>query len=467
MSEVVYWLGDAGETTAKVCFRVDTVGTYRATLNGVDVDVALDPAVNYGVGAASFSGLQANTPYPFTIKLAGALQASGTAHTMPAAGSHFNVCFFSCMSLDCDPIALYQAIDRYDCRAAFAIGDIPYLDVAISNRFPKDGLTRNGVYTNHVSADTWHEQYLVMHRDLPGFRHLAERAPLYRMWDDHDSLGNDYDHELAHTNAQPFAPAFATQADVDTAFNLARTAFDVWSIGNPVTDWLNAANQKPYGADAGTSAANYPPQYFTKVIGDSSFHVIDCISHRGTIAQADGGESIEDISTAKTMLGLPQLRGLKAQLMRSATDFNVIVSSKVTYRGNSASDNHGWNDTVTERAHLLEWIRKFARGVVWAAGDVHTPHVINGEHHALVCACPVSMAEQDGTSSPDLGTGYAESVAWKADGYNDDNWEGTPRVIGIISCTPTYLDWKIVTDGGVELCCWRQHQGSNSLVRIW
>jgi hypothetical protein len=44
----------------------------------------------------------------------------------------------------------------------------------------------------------------------------------------------------------------AHKAAVDAAFNLARQSFDIWSIGNPPSDWPFAAPWKPASAAAGS-----------------------------------------------------------------------------------------------------------------------------------------------------------------------------------------------------------------------
>ena len=295
---------------------------------------------------------------------------------------------------------------------------------------------------------------------------MAERVPVYKMWDDHESVGNDFDHKLVNVNVAPWTTPFSTQADVDAAFLLARTANDTWAKGNPDCDWPNAADWKPAAAAAGTSATNYPPRYFSKQIGAASFHVIDCISHRGAFDTADAGTLIEDDATAHTILGRPQKLGLKAKLMRSNTGFNVVMSGKCVWRGAISSNNKGISDFPTERADLLQWIGRFGRGVIWCTGDVHTPYVVNSEIHGMVNACPLGQAQQDGTSSPRLGTGYIENIVWKATGYDEDEFYGTPRVAGVIHVTPSYCDYIIVSDAGAELTRWRQRKGANTLVRV-
>lgn len=468
MAEVIYWLGDASETSASVCVRVDTAGSYTLRCNGqVSAPQALDPASGFGIGRFDVNGLQSDSFYPFEVLLSGVAQVEGALRTIPGDGQSFHVAFISCWRQSGDPAVLYKLVRDYDVRAVFGIGDLPYLDAQLEARWVPSALP--GVYTAPGSVDTWNNQYLALHRDVPAFRYMFERVPFYRMWDDHDSLGNDFDHELTRTNAEftgNGGSAFANQAALDAAFNRARQAFDLWSVGNPASDWPFAAPWKPAAADASTSINNYPPQYFSKVLGVAQFHVIDPLSHRSTTAAADGGDLIENAASAKTMLGRPQIRGLKAKLVSSPYLFNPIISPKVTMKGATTSDNNGFSDCPTERNHLLDWIGRYARGVVWGSGDVHTAFVINDEQHALVNGCSLNWAEQT-TGGPDLGVGYVEGYAWKIQGYQRaDRFFSHRNAVGLIKVTPNYLDWILVDEAGVEHTRWRQYPRMNTLVRI-
>lgn len=468
MAEVIFWRGHATKNTAKLCLRADTTGTYEVRCNGRSYTLALDPAVDYGVGVVEINGLAANQRAPFQVLLGNVVQTTGEVRAAPGDNDSFYVAFGSCISIESDPVGFYRLVRDYDIRAFFAIGDVPYIDAGVPTvRFAATALT--GVYAAPTDINSWHAQYLSLQRDIPGWRYLSERVPLYRMWDDHDSLCNDFDHEFTNVNTQFTSnggSAFGSQALLDASFNLGRQAFDVWTKGNPASDWPYAAAYKPASAAAGTSVNNYPPQYYSVRLGPASFHVLDCISHRNGIAGAVVQDVVENLPTARTMLGAPQLKGLKAQLLGSPTEFNAILSPKMTYKGATTSDNHGWSDFAVERAHLLEWISRFARGVVWGVGDVHTSSVLCDEFHACVNANPISGADSDGGGSPNLGTGYIEGYVWKADGYNSSNFFGTTRAVCLIHVTPDHLDWIILTDVGLELTRWRQYPGKNMLHRI-
>lgn len=471
MAEVVYWLGEAAETSASVCVRVDTAGSYTVRCNGVETAAqSLNPATNFGIARFNVSGLNANQSYDFGVYLAGALEVSGTLRTMPTAQDSFHIAWVSCISLDSDPIGLLNAVRNYDIRALFGLGDLPYCDGAIGTGGNSRFGTTNfpGSYTAPTDINTWHNQYLYLTRDVPSWAATVQQVPFYRMWDDHEALCNDYDHKLANVNTEftgKGGSTFANQAAVDAAFALSSAAFDLWAIGNPANTSPLMAPWKPANA-AALNATAHRARNFSATIGPAKFHVIDPISCRSGTDDTDGGDLIENVTTAKTLLGRPQLKWLKSQLLTSDRALNPIMSGKCTYKGAATSDNHGYNDCVTERDHLVRWIAANARGVAWATGDVHAPFVISQESHAMINSAPLSQADQDGTSAVNLGTTYTEGVAWKAVGPAATNARGTPRCIGMAHVTPTHIDWFLVSDLGVELCRWRQFAGANRFERV-
>lgn len=460
-------LGHATKTSARVCLVTDTTGSYDVTVNGVTVSVALDTGVAYGTGLADFTGLTVDTSYAYTVTLASVLQASGTLRTNPADDASFYVGFGSCSDFNTsDSVVLYNLVQNYDIRAFFGLGDLPYVENGdATGRW--NATTILPPANDLTNVDKRYGMFYRHDHDRPAWDYLCRNVPFYKMWSDHDCVCNSFDHDLTATNATLTAAGYTTAADqaaVDAAFTVARTAFQAFSNGNPANTSPLAVAQKPEAADAATPASNYPPLYYSVDIGSAKFHVIDCLSHISVRATADDAtKAIEWDDTAKTMLGLPQMRWLKSSLAASDKAFNPIMSDMSTY--NAADVKKSWQKQFPyEFLYLTKWIFANARGVVWGTGDNHIPFVASDGTHVSINACPMNIIGQDGTAASGftlLDEGTFADLDW-----HQRSGTLAPNVVGLIHVTPTHLDWIILENTGAELVRYRQLPNANYARRI-
>jgi hypothetical protein len=480
MAEVYYWLGDASETTATIVVRSDTAGTL--TVSGVTATgIALDPAVEYGVGKLAVTGLAADTQYPFTLLLDGGEVASGILRTMPASGS-WKFGFGSCIGKLKTQLYGYQYVNAHDIRAFFALGDTPYCDAThdanpLSYTRWKTGGAVPSIYTSWDSGRaSWDKQYDFLQR-MPGWEYLTQNVPLYRLPDDHE-YGNDWDWSTDRVSLFG-APAatITTQAQVDTCGGYANAAAATWNKGNPANADPEIGDWAP--SSCADAASNHPPRYFRKTIGNVEFFFIDSYAHMDPVGKADAYRTVcidnaewnaelgySYSALAKTRLGPYQLNWLLTHLASSSATFKVIMSGKVTYRCLSVSDNEGWSNYATERDYILAWIKHHVTGVLWCAGDVHTANVVNDlSGHCCVNSSPLGqIIWLDGTGTVSYPQGYTEGMTWRAIGpTNLKTYGQNPNAYGLCEVTDSYLKPAVYAENGTPLWSAYLKAGKNYL----
>lgn len=485
MANVYFWLGDAGETTATVVVRSDTAGTL--TISGVTATgIALDPAVEFGVGKLSVSGLVADTRYPFTLLLDGVAVATGTIRTMPASGT-WAFGFGSCVGQVRPQVYGYQLVRNHDIRAWFALGDTPYCDENVDanalghTRWLSTGALLGTYKSWDAGRVSWDNTYHNL-QNTPGWAYLTERVPTYRLPDDHE-YGNDWDWSTSEVSlfGSP-AATITTQAQVDLCGSYANAAAWTWNQGNPANTDPQAGNWKP--SSCADAASNHPPKYYRKRIGNVEFFHIDCYAHMDAWAKADKyrtvcinnatwnaalGYSYSDPSgaaLAKTRLGPYQLNWLLTNLAASTATFKVIVSGKHTFMALAGSDNEGWNGYPSERDYIIAYIKKYVTGCVWLTGDVHTASVINDlSGHCAVNSSTLGQAVWlTGQGSVGYPPGYAENMTWRANGHSGiGGFMLNPNTYGVVEVTDTYLRPKIYEENGTLLWSAYLKAGKNYL----
>ncbi|MDH5612215.1 MAG: alkaline phosphatase D family protein [Gammaproteobacteria bacterium] len=431
-----WWLGDAGVDSASVVLRSDTNGAITAS-KSFSGDTVADTSIEDGLVRIDFANVVADESVDITI--------SGSTITaqlklMPV-DTPFCIGWYSCMEIGLRMIAGNQMINKHNVVASFGEGDLPYVENNIAHwGVSKVGASKSGGQTQaNASA-----HYRAFMRN-PGVKYLSQNAPFFRMGDDHEWPGDDWDHTVANANDQGLT--FTLQSEVDDLFDKFNKALTGYQKGNPQNSYPTATAQKPSNADAGTDVNNYPPSYFRKRIGNAEFFMLDCISHRNPIAAVDDEN--------KHMLGSVQEALLLSALSDSTADFKFIVSSKVFFAAASTFANQdSWAWYQTRRDVILDYIRdNNITTVAILSGDQHTPQISyalqsEGDNWDMfeVCACPVGVPL---TGVIDTATENKELLVW------------ANQVYGIVQVFDTHCLIEQYSIDGKRASSTRLNAGSN------
>lgn len=380
MAITEWWLGDASTTSASVILRSDANGAITAS-DPFTGDSAVDTAVDDGVVRIDFAITENKD---VTISIAGDTVTVGLK-VMPSSAP-FSIGWYSCMEIGKRMIAGDFMVNKHRVVASFGLGDLPYTENGGSHwGVSKIAGSASGGQTQANAA----AHFRAFMRNS-GVVKLSQNAPFYRMCDDHEWPGDDWDHTLAQANDQGLT--YTLQTEVDALFDVYNKALTGYQKGNPQNSYPTATAQKPSNADASTPVANYPPSYFRKRIGNAEFFMLDCITHRSPISATD--------DAAKHMLGSTQETLLLAALSDSTADFKFIVSSKVFFSSPSTFANQdSWGWYGVRRDVILDYIKtNNITTVAILSGDQHTPTIsyrlqANGDAHDIyeLVACPVGV----------------------------------------------------------------------------
>ena len=100
VASLLYWLGNATQTTARVVFRVDANGTVTLVVNGVTYTKAVPSSAQHRVGYIDVVGLDADTSYDYTLSFdTNPTVITDTLRTMPASGTSFAAAYGSCVAV--------------------------------------------------------------------------------------------------------------------------------------------------------------------------------------------------------------------------------------------------------------------------------------------------------------------------------------------------------------------------------
>lgn len=456
MADLLWWLGHADETTAKVVVRSDTNGVI--TMTGVTNDGTKTAATTTADGIVVFtaSGLTANTSYPFTITHSDATSEAGTLRSMPSSGDTYKFGWGSCNDNAAKAMGGLQAVSTGVIGFAH-IGDLIYANGAgdAFGESPEDG-----------DIDQTTANFNALHRQSmkdPGMKFLSQSAPFYYMADDHEWSGDNWDHSGTQANATD--STFTLQSEVDAAWATETASLVYYQSGNPANaDTGTAIAEKPSdherAADAdfaviSAAASAYPVTYCRWTIGDAEFFMLDCISYRSAIASTN--------NSSKTMLGANQKAWLKAQLDASTATFKIILSPKKTHANAGADNGDLWSQYSTEMTELLDYIKSDVSGnltgIVWLSGDRHTPSVeaqaiADGEtyDHVCVCACPLSVSVN--TAQGTIGTTTK---------LLKPHWNNVFGVVEVVGSSHLLLQMRNASNGNIR---WEGKvlAGSNALI---
>lgn len=501
MAEVIYWLGDASETTATLIVRSDTAGTLSAT-GATTIPVAVDPAVEYGIAKLSFSGLTANTRYPITVLLDDVEVCAPTLRTLPAT-TGFNIGWGSCVGQSALHAWGFQAVLDHDIRAFFALGDTPYCDEAVSSATVDSVAQRRwslgaaipGPYGEWSTAGrAAYDKSYHNFQQIPGWAYVTERVPMYRVADDHE-YGDDWD--WTYTNVKNNVPGkgfvlggdpLLSQADADTCGAAANAAFNSWAKGNPAPD-AGVLGWKP--SACADTVAEHPPQFFRKIIGDVEIFVLMGFAHRDPWPKADKPRTVcvdrtenaslgytysdpSGAALAKTMLGPEQLNWLLDGLKNSTRTFKIVASGPMPEMMNAIvtgglGPNNSWEQWQTEMNYIKAFIKQNVTGVMWITGDAHIPSVINDKSLDFCCvnSAPLSQITYIGSSGTRFyNPGYANGCIWRGEPIDGSTVPGAKKnAYGVIRIEATYLQPSIYDENGTLLWTGYLKAGRNTLVQ--
>ena len=460
MADLVWWLGYADRSSARLLVRSDTAGTLTLSVGDVTQQQTVDPAQNYGIRMFTVSGLKSGSRIPFTVTHTDGTTISGQLRTMPERGP-YRVLFMSCIQVDCPTTVIDSILDRYDIHQFVTLGDTPYCDgrpTGYDTGNGRWGTAPPGIMVNWSKREDWDETYLYLMRN-PHWARLCHEVPMIRGWDDHEVM-NDWDHSLTWANDP--VTRVSTQAEADQLYNLARQAYEDWGVkGNPDCVDPELDYYKPSAADPATPLTNYPPLYTRWTLGPAEFFLLDTMGHTCPNAKADTGTLIDTDPTAKTRIGLPQLNWIRNRVAASSAPHKFIMTPKKFYRSGATSDNRDYDTFVSERDHLAQFFGQ--QGAVLLTGDVHNACVnyIDSIKHLCINSSPLSMGGLDGGPNYDT-VNWPDGLVWVARWYGF----GKQQTIGMIEYDENEARYMIFTQWGYPLWQGRTLAGSADLLRL-
>lgn len=309
-------LGDIGEDHAQLWVRTQEASQVRWTVSTrEDFSLAETTPSAASLQEHNFSvtlkteHLKPATTYFYNVLINGTPvwqkdYPSFTTATSAGQSTHLRIAFSSCLghkAQDSDPQWAQMAERPFD--LLLLLGDQHYADT--------------------TDVTVLRDQYLV-YRSNGDFRRIAQRKPVYTIWDDHDYGGNDTDSTLPGKEGSLMV------------FK------EVWP--NP-----------------GFGESGNPGVYYSFIRGDVEFFMLDGRYYRVPKLLKNGRN--------KTMLGARQLQWLKEGLSRSKAKVKIIVSGVEI---NGAGGKDSWAYYRHERKELLDFIiTQKIEGVLFLSGDSH------------------------------------------------------------------------------------------------
>jgi alkaline phosphatase D len=263
---------------------------------------------DFEMGSISIDGLKADTLYYYQIQ-AHQYSKSDLSHfkTMGPLGESLKLRFLfsSCSGkTGSDEDVAWSDISKMgDVDLILMLGDNHYADS-----------TNPEVITKHYLS----------HRSIGGFKRATSRIPTYGIWDDHDYGPNNSD---------------------------GQTKGKEGSLEIFKAHWANPS----YGESGN------PGIYFTYVIGDIQFIMLDSRYHRTP------NQSLGASDPAKTLLGERQLQWLEEALSQSKAKIKIVsCGSNFELQGS----NDGFKGFKVEQRKILDLFER-TEGVVLLSGDRH------------------------------------------------------------------------------------------------
>ena len=457
MSLTEWWLGARTSTVQKVCVRCDANdivivngSTQTASMTTEDGTLVFDGSITGG-----------------SITVNGAVAASYPETSLPTGD--FEIAFGSCQTPNHD-MMYGHTLDTHNICAFFQTGDFIYETNTEAARLGGDFAAIVSM-EDDAGVDNMYLQRRAIHQ-LPGFKKIAHKTPLYLIADDHDWCDpwDSLDRQGTIVAVTSITSA-ATTASVTTGAahgysngdliqvegadqseynghyeisNVAATTFDYTFAGSatsPATGTITVRKgESATGAvisrmmideapaDRATALATLTSRivsannayiwrgcpdpvnrYYAFTISNTRFIVLDCMTNRSGISATD--------DSSKTMLGTTQKAWLKAELSAATETFKVIVNSK-TPSFWSNPDSWGYNDAGVYGTELIELVKYIGdnsiTGCIWIGGDHHHPCAIkyaSGELQASP-AVPVSGYEHIAINATPVGRLQDHDIPW-------------------------------------------------------
>lgn len=325
-------------------------------------------------------------------------------------------------ALGCDKqfyMAAADAIIRHGCRAVFLQGDTPYVNTPSQSwqgsAIPDLDLDADG--DSAANFDVHYDEFL----SNPGYQKLIERnIPVYVQPDDHEWMGNNWDHTVAAADDGATPLSSGTASTLQEVTDHWATGIDRWrdryqAASGAATAVKPRRNPTNADAEAGTdvppqvsgggvtySASDYGPNYFRLGVTANGLimpqpasytgtvaqiYVTDCISHRHDWDTADATAGKEHIgSVQKTWLETHMLAFHAA----NASGLHIWIDSK-NWIGASGQDN--WERFAEERQAIYDDIISEVTGVIHISNDLHRHFAVYDSSEPLldVCAGPINQ----------------------------------------------------------------------------
>lgn len=406
-----WWLGEPGDTTAKVVCRSNTTAAVSIGCNGQTFTGYADTSVDDGIVAITVTGLAAGQQYTYTVDGS----AGGTLKTRNDDGDVW-LAIGSCWAKTKADLLAKELLAGYEIDLFIALGDFPYCN---------SPLTEYGEATASVVASmangkdaTIYNAHHRQQRRIPGMKELMRSVPFWYMPDDHEYPFNDACPTwLAGYQAGVTGAGAALQSDLDAAWAASRASMEAYQTG------FNRA-----------STADTDAIYGSYTVGDCEVFLIDCMNYRSPIIDAD--------NASKTMLGATQKAWLIAAVTASTATFKIIAGGKQLFKGGGNTDT--WNAAganlgyETEKLEILFALKDVA-GLLWVAGDQHlysdqwvAADGLGAGYPAISClvGCPTTV---DLNSSGVAG--YETGVRSKVNGYPSATVVSQENVVGLLRVT--------------------------------
>jgi hypothetical protein len=445
MSLTDWWLGARSSTSQKVCVRCDandTVivngSTQTAATTTEDGTLVFDGAIGGG-----------------SITVNGSVVASYPATSLPTV--NFEVAFGSCQTPQHD-MMYGHTLDNHNICAFFHSGDFIYETNDEGTKYGGDFASIVSMETD-AGVDNMYLQRRVIHQ-LPGFKKIARKTPMYLIADDHDWC-DPWD------NTDPGTTVSATGVVID------------WMVANESlsrAESLTALTSRIVSANNAYIWRGCPDpvnRYYSTVIGNTKFIVLDCMSNRSAIGATD--------NSSKTMLGATQKAWLKTELLTDET-FKVIVSSK-TPSFWSNPDSWGSSGAGVYGTELIEIVKYIGdnsvTGCIWIGGDHHhqsaikyaagelqaSPAVpVSGYEHIAINSSPVARQQDHDIPWTGATAGLPTGCAWRYDFYGGTGTHNdSDSSFGKLVVNSEYLEMQIWRTNNKMLWAGRIYAGETVL----
>ena len=408
-------LKDCTETQQEIFLRTDTTGTATVTAsNGQTASVSLDTSIDDGTGTVTVTGV--TDGMGFTVYLDDVEQDTGRFNLAPAQGDRFTICGLSCMYniLQKDIQAARHMAYEPRLKLVCDQGDTTYMNSSSSTAW---GVTTAQTYADKATAqdvDTYRTQHLQALR-WPALQLLGHTAMYIDGWDDHEGPTDDFSHLYTDANAELTGASagytYTNQADCDTAFIAAQTAYREYCKGNP--SWATPINQKP--PDSSLTDNDYFVNYSSKEFGSVLVLNLDCLTSRGRVGS--------DVS----ILNSDQWAQMQADVAASSLPFVLVNSSKGIMQSTNGNIDGFSTSAATEEAAILTWmdsVKDTGKGIIWMTGDDHLAMWSESSSPDATCVYGCSISQDIKTNRvansytkllyPDFSNNY-----WKIDVHGD------------------------------------------------